>query len=88
MKGHAKAKAQPAQHSKKRRTGAKAGVAPVTTEDTWADIMLNPPPMPPLESDLSSVKTDPKSKRKAVDSTPHAKRASTTDSTDPDIDAT
>ncbi|KAJ2447465.1 ATP-dependent RNA helicase [Coemansia sp. RSA 2440] len=88
MKGHAKAKAQSAQHSKKRRTGAKAGVAPVTTEDTWADIMLNPPPMPPLESDLSSVKTDPKSKRKAVDSTSLAKRASTTDSTDPDIDAT
>ncbi|KAJ1760857.1 ATP-dependent RNA helicase, partial [Coemansia sp. RSA 1591] len=88
MKGHVKAKAQSAQHSKKRRTGAKAGVAPVTTEDTWADIMLNPPPMPPLESDLSSVKADPKSKRKAVDSTSLAKRASTTDSTDPDIDAT
>ncbi|KAJ2497420.1 ATP-dependent RNA helicase [Coemansia sp. RSA 1972] len=79
MKGSATAKAK-AQHSKKRRTGTKPDVVSVTTEDTWADIMLNPPPMPPLENDLS-VRADPQPKRKA----PNSKHAST-DSVDADIE--
>ncbi|KAJ2657501.1 ATP-dependent RNA helicase [Coemansia sp. RSA 1199] len=89
MKGHAKAKAQPAQNSNKRRRGAKTGSeVPVTTEDSWADITLNPPPMPPLENDLSTAKADPKTtKRKAPGTKPPlVKRASTSDSMDMDAD--
>ncbi|KAJ2356433.1 ATP-dependent RNA helicase [Coemansia erecta] len=100
MKGQTKAKARQAPQSNKRRKNSPAEVdMPATTEDAWASITLNPPPMPPLESPLSIAKADPKgskqsapkaegkAKTKTKTKAKVAKRATASDATDMDTDA-